>query len=94
MQSFRQLSSFSYGEASKERVRFHFCCLGQALVLWHDSCKKRDDTRERVGGNSTLQTFLGFGIPERNFEGSQLRENSKSLSPLLQTPTNELHVSI
>jgi len=50
--------------------------------------------RERVGANSTLQSHLGFSFPEGNFEGNQLPGDSMSLSPLLQTPTNELHVSM
>jgi len=48
------------------------------------------------GANRTclLQRQLGFSYPEGNFEGNQLLGDSMSLSPLHQTPTNELHVSI
>jgi len=47
------------------------------------------------GANSILlQWELGFSYPEGNFEGNQLLGDSMSLSPLHQTPTNELHVSI
>jgi len=37
---------------------------------------------------------LGSGYPEGNFEGNQLLGSSMSLSPLCQTETNDLHVSI
>jgi len=46
---------------------------------------------ERDRGNNR---HVSFGYPEGNFEGNQLLEDSMSLSPLHQTQTNELHVSI
>ena len=51
---------------------------------------------ERKGRDPTkhLQSHMGFSFPEGNFEGNQLPGDSMSLSPLRQTPTNELHVSI
>jgi len=50
--------------------------------------------RRRCESHSTDQRQLGFSYPEGNFEGNQLLGDSMSLSPLHQTPTNELHVSI
>jgi len=50
--------------------------------------------REEVRNSTTFQRKLGFSYPEGNFEGNQLLGDSMSLSPLHQTQTNELHVSI
>jgi len=41
-----------------------------------------------------LGSHRGFSYPEGNFEENQLLGDSMSLSPLHQTQTNELHVSI
>jgi len=59
------------------------------------SSLRRDETCPR--NNSTRLPEIchwGFSYPEGNFGRNQLLGDSMSLSPLHQTQTNELHVSI
>ena len=81
-------------ETWSPEARSSLLVVGKVLLGIHSPLRSFPQRRRCESHSSITQWQLGFSYPEGNFEGNQLLGDSMSLSPLHQTPTNELHVSI